>query len=58
MRLKHFKFAILTAPGNKVDIKGQVSMMVITIGIKCIAEMVVADIDLGCYSEIGLPEDK
>ena len=33
-------------------------MMVEIIGIKCIAEMVVADIDLGCYSGIGLPEDK
>ena len=46
MSLKPFKAAIFTASGNQVDVKGQVSMMVEISSIKCIAEMVVADIDV------------
>ncbi len=44
--LKRFEPQIYTASGNQVDVKGMTRVMVEIVGIKCITEVIVADIDM------------
>ena len=46
MTLQTFKSGIYTASGSPIDVKGKISVMVEVGGIKCVTEMVVADIDI------------
>lgn len=46
MTLNSFKTKICTASGNPIDVKGKMSVMVEVGGVKCITDVVVADIDI------------
>ena len=46
MTLNTFKTEIYTASGNPIDVKGKMTVMVEVGGVKCITDMVVADIDI------------